>query len=115
MARHAVVDLAQIFISAPHVLAPDRLPPASLTSLQGVLAEAGVVLLEGVTVEPKLTELRRMYEPYVHSLSEYLCMPLPPWFRMTVAPDSWQTSAWERITTGISSSARAPVLLDDHF
>jgi Ion channel len=115
MARHAVVDLAQIFITAPHVLAPDRLPPAGLTSLQGVLAEAGVILLEGIAVEQKLTELRRMYEPYVHSLSEHLRMPLPPWFRIMVAPDSWQTSAWEKITTGIATSARAPVPLDDHF
>jgi hypothetical protein len=115
MARHAVVDLAQIFITAPHVLVPDRLPPASLTSLQGVLAEAGVILLEGIAVEQKLTELRRMYEPYVHSLSEHLRMPLPPWFRIMVAPDSWQTSAWEKITTGIATSARAPVPLDDHF
>jgi hypothetical protein len=24
-------------------------------------------------------------------------MPLPPWFRATVTPDRWQTSAWEKL------------------
>ena len=32
MARHAVVDLAQIFMRSPQALAPDRLPPSSLTA-----------------------------------------------------------------------------------
>jgi hypothetical protein len=93
MARHAVVDLAQIFMSSPQALAPDRLPPSGLTALRTMLADAGVTLQEGVAAEQKLRELRQMYEPYVQSLSEFLLMTLPPWFRITVMPDSWQTSA----------------------
>ena len=54
MARHAVVDLAQIFMTAPRALAPDRLPPSSLIRLREVLAEAGVILQEGITAEQKL-------------------------------------------------------------
>ena len=115
MARHAVVDLAQIFMTAPRALAPDRLPPSSLVRLREVLAEAGVILQEGITAEQKLHELRRMYESYVHALSEYLCMPLPPWFRATVALDSWQTSAWERITTGLTTSSHVGRHDDGHF
>jgi Ion channel len=115
MARHAVVDLAQIFMTAPRALAPDRLPPSSLIRLREVLAEAGVIMQEGITAEQKLHELRRMYESYVHALSEYLCMPLPPWFRATVALDSWQTSAWERIATGVTTSSRASGQADGHF
>ena len=115
MARHAVVDLAQIFISSPHVLAPDRLPPASLARLREALAEAGVTLQKGIAAEEKLTELRQMYESYVHALSEYLSMPLPPWFRVTVALDSWQTSAWERITTGVMRPSRLGGHNDRHF
>jgi Ion channel len=115
MARHAVVDLAQIFITSPQALAPDRLPPAILTRLREALAEAGVTLQDGIATDQKLTELRRMYEPYVHALSDYLCMPLPPWFRITVALDSWQTSAWERITTGISTSPSVGGHDDGHF
>jgi hypothetical protein len=115
MARHAVVDLAQIFITSPRALAPDRLPSANLIRLREALAGAGVILQEGIGTDQKLVELRRMYEPYVHALSEYLRMPLPPWFRITMALDSWQTSAWERITTEITTSPRSRVSLDEHF
>jgi Ion channel len=115
MARHAVVDLAQIFIRSPHLLIPDRLPPGSLTRLREVLAEAGVTLQEGIATEQKLAELRRMYEPYVHALGEYLRMAPPPWFRVTVTLDSWQTSAWERITTRFAASSRLGDHDDRHF
>lgn len=103
MARHAVVDLAQFFIRAPQALAADRLPPASLTALRAMLADAGVSLQEGVAAEQKLRELRQMYEPYVQALSVYLLMALPPWFRVSVMPDRWQTSAWEKIVAETAS------------
>jgi hypothetical protein len=90
MARHAVVDLAQYFIPSSPALASDRLPPASLAVLRNMLAEAGVTLQEGAATELKLRELRQMYEPYVQALSEYLLIPLPPWFRVNVMPDNWQ-------------------------
>jgi hypothetical protein len=99
MARHTVVDLAQFFIRAPQALAPDRLPPASVTALRTMLADAGVSLQEGVAAEQKLRALRQMYEPYVQALSAYLWMALPPWFRVTILPDRWQTSAWEKLIT----------------
>jgi Ion channel len=103
MARHAIVDLAQIFIRSPQALAPDRLPPSSLTALRNMLADAGVTLQEGVAAEQKLRELRQMYEPYVQALSEFVLMTLPPWFRVTIMPDSWQTSAWETIITEMAT------------
>ncbi len=115
MARHAVVDLAQIFMTAPQALAPDRLPASGLVRLREVLAETGVLLQEGITAEQKLHELRQMYEAYVHALSEYLRMPLPPWFRATVTLDSWQTSAWERITTDVAASSRLSRQAEGHF
>jgi len=59
--------------------------------------------------------LRQMYEPYVHALSAYLCTPLPPWFRVAMALDSWQTGAWERITTEITPSARTGASLEEHL
>src|SRR6267142_1018472 len=90
MARHAVVDLAQYFIPSPKVVASDRLPPSSFAVLRNMLAEAGITLQEGAATELKLRELRRMYEPYVQALSEYLLIPLPPWFRVNVMPDNWQ-------------------------
>jgi Ion channel len=115
MARHAVVDLAQIFMRSPRALAPDRLPPSSLTGLRNMLAEAGVTLQEGVAAEQKLRELRQMYEPYVQALSDYLLMALPPWFRVTVIPDSWQTSAWEKIITGMATPTHSRGHSNGHF
>jgi Ion channel len=115
MARHAIVDLAQVFIRSPQMLVADRLPPPGLTRLREVLAEAGVTLQDDLVTAQKLSDLRRMYEPYIHALSGYLCMALPPWFRATVALDSWQISAWERITADVSTSPRVVRQDDGHF
>jgi hypothetical protein len=108
MARHAVVDLAQVFVRAPQAMVPDRLPAASVTALWSMLADAGVTLQEGVAAEQQLRELRQMYEPYVQALSAYLLMPLPPWFRVTVMPDRWQTSTWEKLITAGGGTPRHP-------
>ena len=99
MARHAVADLAQIFVrSRQPVVAPDRLPPSSLTALRDMLANAGITLQDGTAAEHNLRELRQMYEPHVQRLSEYLLMTLPPWVPLTVTPDTWQITAWERFS-----------------
>ena len=98
MARHAVADLAQIFArSRQPVLAPDRLPPSSLSALRDMLGKAGIALQDGAA-EQKLRDLRQMYEPHVQRLSESLLMSLPPWFPVTGTPDIWQITAWERLS-----------------
>ena len=67
MARHAVVDLAQIFRTAP--AAPQacatRLFPGDLERLREILENNGASLQDGVEAELRLEELRLMYEPYV--------------------------------------------------
>ena len=80
-----------------------------------MLADAGVTLQEGVAAEQKLRELRQMYEPYVQALSEFLLMALPPWFRVTVMPDSWQTSAWEKIITEMATPTHSRGHPNGHF
>ena len=98
MARHAVADLAQIFSrSRQPVLAPDRLPAASLSTLRAMLANAGITVQDGAA-DQKLHDLRQMYEPHVQRLSQYLLMSLPPWFPLTGTPDTWQITAWERLS-----------------
>jgi hypothetical protein len=42
-------------------------------------------------------------------------MALPPWVRVTVAPDSWQTSAWEKITAEAASPPHLGLRRDAHF
>jgi len=91
MARHAVVDLAQNFNISPPVPARDRLPPASFTVLGKMLIEADLNVRYSRETEQKLSELRRMYEPYVEALSEYLLIPVPHWFQENVTRDSWQS------------------------
>ncbi|HEY3037838.1 MAG TPA: potassium channel family protein [Pyrinomonadaceae bacterium] len=99
MARHAVVDLAQIFRVAP--TSPEfyacRLNPGDLERIREILANNGMHLQDGEEAKQKLSELRAMYEPYVCALSEMLLMPLPPWIVGEDAIDNWKTSAWGRI------------------
>jgi len=103
MARHAVVELTQNFILSPPAPAPDRLPPSSFTVLRKMLAEADVSMRAGTATEQKLSELRQMYEPYVQALSGYLLISLPPWFRVNVIPDSWQSNNWQALIPAVTT------------
>jgi hypothetical protein len=104
MARHALVDLAQIFNAAPRAPVPDRLPPQMLAQMQKSLAAAGLVMRDPEASNPSLSELRRMYEPYVNSMAQFLFMNLPPWIHQSNPMDNWQTSAWERNPMVFASS-----------
>jgi hypothetical protein len=104
MCRHALVDLAQVFNTAPRAPDPNRLPPSTLLQVRENLSSSGVNLRASEESLAKLAELRRMYEPYVNSMAEYLFMRLPPWIHPGNAMDNWQTSAWERNPTVFASS-----------
>ena len=99
IARHAVVDIAQIFRTAPTSVncCATRLAPQELSRVRGLLAANGTPLLDGAEAERRLLELRLMYEPYVVALSDFLLMTLPPWILPPEAVDNWKTSAWGRI------------------
>jgi ion channel len=104
MARHAVVDLAQVF-STPPRQADDRLPAAQLAQLRERLAAGLKLEAPPHDFGERVAELRRMYEPYVVALARHLALPLPPWVRERERPDNWQTSAWDRV---VKVRARAP-------
>jgi len=107
IARHAVVDLSQVLGRSPNFEQVDRLTAEELDRLRTVLAEAGVQLRRGEEADERLAELRSMYEPYLHALSDLLLMPLPAWIREG-RPDNWQTSSWGRISgTGRARETRA--------
>ena len=114
IARHAVVDLAQIFSAAP-ARGEDRLPEQQLSELRAALAESGWKLEEGAAAEAKLAKLRGLYEPYVISLARHLHFALPGWFPPASHRDNWQTSAWGRISAGVTDPAAVAALKDDHF
>jgi len=114
MARHAVVDLSQVFHCPPRKPNTDRLPPPELSRLRAFLAGSGIILKEGSAADQKLSELRQMYEPYVYSLSGYLCIPMPQWISERKHADNWQTSAWER-KFGYPAAGLPEDIRDEHF
>src|SRR6267154_23817 len=95
MARHAVVDISQIFNASPQKHDGARLSKKDLDILRLVLSETGVGLRNEEGDETTFEELRAMYEPYTQVLSRYLMMPLPGWLPKARASDNWQTSAFE--------------------
>jgi hypothetical protein len=125
MARHALVDLAQIFSQAPVTDMPDRLPPERYERLYGMLCQSGIsVCRDGRSIE-RLRDMRALYEGYAEALSRYLCMPLPPWMTDTPHKDNWLAVAKLRAQAEAGdtapSSAPSPVtthtiatLVDDH-
>jgi hypothetical protein len=114
IARHAVVDLCQVFGAAPRPMSEDRLPPELLQKLRTKLAEHDTVLLATAEADQKLAELRRMYEPYVNALATHLNQTLPSWVPDKKSKDNWQTTAWAQIA-GVKAKDPAYVLHDDHF
>ena len=103
MARHAVVDLAQVYHAPPLEPAEDRMPPDGLRRVRADLRTAGADLREGEATDRTLVELRQMYEPFVNALSRYFLLALPPLIPESVPVDNWQTSAWMQRTSGIGN------------
>jgi hypothetical protein len=105
IARHAAVDLSQVFgsrVVKPFNCTDDRLPLAEFKRMCNYLSSSGMQVKSDEKAYQKLKELRQMYEPYVNALSEYLMMPLPQWMNEEESIDDWRTSAWEH-------AERAPV------
>src|SRR2546423_6987894 len=109
MARHAVVDISQIFNTRPVAFDQERMSDEDLASLRSLLSRAGLPLRGGAEADEKLRSLRRLYEPYVNGLACHLLIPLPPWLPAGAHKDNWQTSAFER-----TAQTAAPVE-DGHF
>jgi hypothetical protein len=126
MARHALVDLSQIFLLAPANNAQDRLTATRYEQLYNLLCQSGVsVCRDGHSFE-RLREMRALYEGYAEALSKYLCMPLPPWMADAPHKDNWLAVAKLRAQTDAANVAphkadsnEVPVqtiagLVDDH-
>lgn len=104
MARHALVDLSQIFMLEPVTNAADRLPPARYDQLYGLLCQSGVsVCRDGQSYE-RLRDMRALYEGYAEALGNYLCMPLPPWIADAPHKDNWLAVAKLRAQTEAANS-----------
>lgn len=114
IARHAAVDLSQVFKTPPRALPQNRLPAEDLRHIRDVLAQHGVKLLDGPDADRKLTDLRNMYEPYLYALAEYLSLSLPPWIPAKKGRDNWQTTAWGR-SAGLVEKEGTAIGAEEHF
>ena len=114
IARHAAVDLSQVFKTSPRALPHNRLPADDLARMRAILTKHGWKLLEGQDADRKLGELRNMYEPYLFALAEYLSLSLPPWMPSEKAKDNWRTTAWGR-SAGLTEKEGAAIGAEDHF
>ena len=100
IARHAIVDLAEVLRVRPSHPAQDRLPPNQVVEVRNLLLECRASNKCGESGDRKLAELRKMYEPYLHGLSLRLRMPLPPWGVGHSFVENWKRSTWGRISSG---------------
>ena len=114
IARHAAVDLSQVFKTVPRLLPQDRLSLEDLAHIRATLAQLGWKLREDQEAEHKLREMRKMYEPYLFALAEYLNLTLPPWIPAGKGKDNWQTTAWGR-RAGLVEKEAAAIGVEDHF
>ncbi len=99
MARHAMVDLAQIFSLKPLNDVPDRLPRERYEQLYQLLSQSGVSVCRDERSFERLRDMRALYEGYAEALSSYLCMPLPPWIADHPHKDNWLAVAKVRQQT----------------
>ena len=118
IARHAVVDLAQVLNARYDPSATDRLTSEDLALIRAQLAQKGLKLRDSVEAEEKLSQLRMLYEPYVLALAKTLYISLPPWIRRDTIKDNWQAGPWDRMIQAqalgrIAAERRA--IADEHF
>ncbi|MGA7830632.1 MAG: potassium channel family protein [Terracidiphilus sp.] len=113
MARHAIVDLAQIFSLPPVKVDPDRLSLDRYEQLYDLLCKSGVsVCRDGHSYE-RLRDIRALYEGYAEALAGYLRMPLPPWIADQPHKDNWLTVAKLRAQTETANLQSNPRTLAD--
>ena len=113
IARHALVDLSQVFGAPPDGVAPNRLTQAELAEIRRQLGSSGLNLTSGDAADAELIRIRGLYEPYAISLARYLRLELPPWIKRDHAKDNWQTTAWQERSG--ATDCRSVGLTDEHF
>jgi hypothetical protein len=113
MARHAVVDLAQVVNARYDPHRQERLSDKGLEELRKYLANAGMRVKQDEAADQKLRKLQSLYEPYSLALAQRLLLTVPPWLRTEIRKDNWQSGPWDRV---IQAKGLGDIhVLDDHF
>jgi hypothetical protein len=123
MARHAVVDLSQVFSCRPVTNMPDRLPPERYQRLFDQLCKSSISVCHDSLSSDRLLEMRALYEGYAEALSRHLALPLPPWILDEPRKDNWMTVARVRKKTEDANpdqgndpaATRSLTGTDDHY
>ena len=94
MARHALVDLGNVFHvqereAWQHQAEVDRLPSKDFYHLCDALGDNHLLLCGDPAAAKRLNTIRVLYEPHAVALSEYLRMPLPVWVAPPKLNDQW--------------------------
>jgi hypothetical protein len=120
MARHAIVDLAQVVKARydPHL--SSRLAAPELAKLSAYLKEKGAELKDGPEFEQKLRYLRSLYEPYALSMARNLLITLPPWMHAEKRRDNWEAGPWDRAIqasslAGLGQKIDVRGRIEEHF
>jgi ion channel len=112
MARHALVDITQIFVTRFKPAASERLTSESWRLLRARLADASVLPPTTDGFEARLAELRLLYEPYAQALAAFLLFDLPPWVHAQPRRDNWQGGPWDKLLSARKEPAHRS---DEHF
>ncbi len=120
MARHAVVDLAQVVNAQYQSTDADRLPPGQMVRLRETLVKRGLKLNQNADAEKKLLHLRSLYEPYATGIARNLFIVLPPWIHTERKKDNWQAGPWDKAIQATKPGTGRPEgegaqATEDHF
>jgi len=110
MARHALVDITQIFVREYRPTTGERLTPEALRSIQALIVAPSPDA--GREFEQRLAELRVLYEPYARALGARLLFELPPWEHPQARVDNWRRAPWDKMLAERRGEARRT---DEHF
>jgi Ion channel len=118
MARHALVDLNQVFQKKgykPNPIEVDRLPSKDFYRLCEALGNNKLLLCGDPAAARRLDTIRALYEPQAVDLSKYLQMSLPVWVAPPKDHDQW--SVLTRLRTDAETAVKIrdvhAVSLDD--
>ena len=95
IARHAVVDITQVFHQKPSIDLPERLSREDWQTICGSLRQQGLEVRTEEDSWNRLGEMRQLYEPYVFTLSRHLRMDLAPWTHPPDVKDNWVATKWQ--------------------
>ena len=107
MARHALVDITQIFVRGYRPMAGERLSAEASRAIGAALAPENPR-----EFEQRLAELRLLYEPYARALGAFLLFELPPWEHPQKRHDNWERAPWDKL---LAERPGPPPLADEHF